>query len=79
MSPDHIRDYLLILESVGNQVDTMMYELDLSSSRPETQFGSEFRHDVYPIIRRLNDAKRLIDESKYNFSRKLKKEAQKKT
>ena len=71
MSAEVTRDYLSILDAVGNQLDSMMYELDLSSSRPETQFSAEFRHDVYPIIRRLHEAKRLISESQYNFSRKL--------
>ena len=43
MSDLNTRDYLDILTTVNNQLDAMMYELDLTSSHPESKFSPEFR------------------------------------
>ncbi|MDC0036741.1 hypothetical protein OAJ27_00665 [bacterium] len=63
-------DYLEILDTVSNHLDSMMYELETITSLPARTRSAEYRHDVYPIIRRLHDAKRLISESQYTFSLK---------
>ena len=63
------KDYCQALQNVTNQLDSLMYELE-NFSENSLKIPSEFKHDAYPIIRRLKEAKRLTDESIFNYSEK---------
>ena len=68
------KDYLETLNNINNQIDSMIYELDNFTSENPLKVPVEFKHDSFPIIRRLKEAKKLTEESLFNFTRqKLKK------
>jgi len=58
--------YAQTLVNVSNQIDSLMYELENFSDNIMT-IPAEYKHDAYPIIRRLKEAKRLTDESIDNY------------
>ena len=60
------KDYCQALQNVTNQLDSLMYELENFSDNIMT-IPAEYKHDAYPIIRRLKEAKRLTDESIDNY------------
>ena len=62
-------DYLETLNHINNQIDSMIYELDNFTSESPLKIPVEFKHDSFPIIRRLKEAKKLTEESLYNFSK----------
>ena len=67
------QDYLDTLNHINNQIDSMVYELDNFTSENPLKIPVEFKHDSFPIIRRLKEAKKLTEESLYNFTRVKKK------
>ena len=60
-------DYVTVLQHINNQIDSIIYELENFSSEDVLKIPSEFRHDSYPIIKRFQEAKRLTEESLYNY------------
>jgi hypothetical protein len=65
------KDYLDTLNQINNQIDSMLYELDNFTTENPLKIPVEFKHDSFPIMRRLKEAKKLTEESLYNF-RKIK-------
>tara|TARA_Y200000002_G_C22373885_1_gene534269 strand:- start:134 stop:358 length:225 start_codon:yes stop_codon:yes gene_type:complete len=63
-------DYLETLNNINNQIDSMIYELDNFTAESPLKIPVEFKHDSFPIIRRLKEAKKLTEESLYNFQKK---------
>ena len=63
-------DYLETLNNINNQIDSMIYELDNFTTESPLKIPVEFKHDSFPIIRRLKEAKKLTEESLYNFQKK---------
>ena len=63
-------DYLDTLNQINNQIDSMLYELDNFTAENPLKIPVEFKHDSFPIMRRLKEAKKLTEESLYNFQRK---------
>ena len=62
--------YLDLLHTTNNQIDSLLYELDSFSHQTETTI--EQRFDIVPISRRLNEAKKYIQESIFLASKKKK-------
>jgi len=56
-------EYKSTLNNINNQVDAMIYEIENFYSEGPLKTPTEYKHDSFPIIRRLNDAKRLVEES----------------
>ena len=63
------KEYLSMLNAIASQIDSMIYELENFASSNPTKIPVEFKHDSFPIIRRLKEAKSLTEESLYNFSK----------
>ena len=61
------KDYLTALQHINNQIDSIIYELENFSSEDVLNIPSEFKHDAYPIIKRFKEAKRLTEESLFNY------------
>lgn len=61
------KDYVLTLDNVNNQLDSLIYELEHFPAENTLKIPVEFKHDAYPIIRRLKEAKRLVEESLSNY------------
>ncbi len=64
------KDYLETLHNINNQIDSMLYELDNFTSESPLKIPVEFKHDSFPIMRRLKEAKKLTEESLFNFRKK---------
>ena len=64
------KDYLDTLNQINNQIDAMIYEIDNFTAENPLKVPVEFKHDSFPIIRRLKEAKKLTQESLYNFQKK---------
>ena len=56
-------EYKEMLENINNQVDAMIYEIENFYSEGPIKTPSEYKHDSFPIIRRLKEAKQLVTES----------------
>jgi hypothetical protein len=56
-------EYKSTLNNINNQVDAMIYEIENFYSEGPLKTPTEYKHDSFPIIRRLKDAKRLVEES----------------
>ena len=63
-------DYLDTLRNINNQIDAMIYEIDNFTSENPLKIPVEFKHDSFPIIRRLKEAKKLTEESLFNYKKK---------
>lgn len=61
------KDYVTVLQHINNQIDSIIYELENFSSEDVLKTPSEFKHDSYPIIKRFQEAKRLTEESLFNY------------
>ena len=61
------KDYITALQHINNQIDSIIYELENFSSEDVLKTPSEFKHDSYAIIKRFKEAKRLTEESLYNY------------
>lgn len=58
-------DYHQLLNTLTHQIDAMVYELETFIPQQKNANASELRHDVFPIIRRLKEAKKLAEESEF--------------
>ena len=58
-------DYLDTLRNINNQIDAMIYEIDNFTSENPLKIPVEFKHDSFPIIRRLKEAKRNLSKNNH--------------
>tara|TARA_B100000427_G_scaffold155457_1_gene129227 strand:- start:11032 stop:11253 length:222 start_codon:yes stop_codon:yes gene_type:complete len=56
-------EYKATLENITNQIDAMIYEIENFYSDGPLKTPTEYKHDSFPIIRRLKEAKKLSEES----------------
>ena len=57
------KEYTSTLENICNQIDAMIYEIENFYSEGPLKTPTEYKHDAFPIIRRLKEAKTLTEES----------------
>ncbi len=56
-------EYKTTLDNISNQIDAMIYEIENFYSEGPLKTPTEYKHDSFPIIRRLKEAKKLSEES----------------